>query len=398
MNILYVSTLLSENLNNQILKELKLTDGQQDQKFHRLLVTGLEANGHNVETISFLNGIKNPPKTFVFTNKTEVSGSVTFHYIKYININVFRHIYTYFQTLILIKKWMKKNKEGVILCEQRYSALKACIHAQRLFGIICYGIVTDLPIYHISSRGLKGLKLLFHKLYNYSRMKNTAKCDGFVLLTKQMNNIINKQNKPFVVIEGFSDIRMSNVNNTLENKYDKKVCHYAGKISEIYGIKMLVNAFLDANIPNSELHIFGGGSYAKELLDVSHKHPNIKYFGFKPNQEIVEDQLKSNLLVNPRFTNYEYTKYSFPSKLMEYMGSGTPLLTTRLAGIPEEYFDYIYITEEETEAGLSRKLKEILNKPLEELHEKGLRAKEFAMNNKNNVIQAKKITDMLEGK
>ena len=83
---------------------------------------------------------------------------------------------------------------------------------------------------------------------------------------------------------------------------------------------------------------------------------------------------------------------------MEYMGSGTPLLTTRLAGIPEEYFDYIYITEEETEAGLSRKLKEILNKPLEELHEKGLRAKEFAMNNKNNVIQAKKITDMLEGK
>ena len=28
---------------------------------------------------------------------------------------------------------------------------------------------------------------------------------------------------------------------------------------------------------NSELHIFGGGSYAKELLDPM--HPNIKYFG-----------------------------------------------------------------------------------------------------------------------
>ena len=60
-------------------------------------------------------------------------------------------------------------------------------------------------------------------------MKNTAKCDGFVLLTKQMNNIINKQNKPFVVIEGFSDIRMSNVNNTLENKYDRKFVIMPGK-------------------------------------------------------------------------------------------------------------------------------------------------------------------------
>ena len=37
--------------------------------------------------------------------------------------------------------------------------------------------------------------------------------------------------------------------------------------------------------------------------------------------KIVKEEKKSTLLVNPRFTNEEYTKYSFPSKNMEYMAS-----------------------------------------------------------------------------
>ena len=69
MDILYVSTLLSEELNSKTLNELKFTDGQQDQKFHRLFVEGLVENGCNVETISSLRESKEKPKTSIFRRK-----------------------------------------------------------------------------------------------------------------------------------------------------------------------------------------------------------------------------------------------------------------------------------------------------------------------------------------
>ena len=51
--------------------------------------------------------------------------------------------------------------------------------------------------------------------------------------------------------------------------------------------------------------------------------------------------------MNPRFTGAEYTLYSFPSKNIEYMVSGTPVITTRLAGIPDDYYPYVFVFEEE---------------------------------------------------
>ena len=82
------------------------------------------------------------------------------------------------------------------------------------------------------------------------------------------------------------------------------------------------------------------GSGFKKLAQ---QYPAVKYKGVAPNAVIVEEELKATLLVNPRPTGEEYTKYSFPSKNMEYMASGTPVLTTCLPGMPAEYNEYVYL-------------------------------------------------------
>ena len=41
--------------------------------------------------------------------------------------------------------------------------------------------------------------------------------------------------------------------------------------------------------------------------------------------------------MNPRSADAEYTKYSFPSKTIEYLATGVPVVMNRLPGIPEEY-------------------------------------------------------------
>lgn len=120
------------------------------------------------------------------------------------------------------------------------------------------------------------------------------------------------------------------------------------------------------------------------------------YHGNVLNEEVVAAEMEASLLINPRPTTEEFTKYSFPSKNMEYMASGTPVLTTNLPGMPQEYQEYVYLFDDETVEGMARKIREVLSFSPESLRRKGLDAQRFVLENKNNVVQAKKILTMLE--
>jgi glycosyltransferase involved in cell wall biosynthesis len=116
--------------------------------------------------------------------------------------------------------------------------------------------------------------------------------------------------------------------------------------------------------------------------------------GVVNNQQIVEAEQRATLLVNPRLSHEEYVKYSFPSKTSEYMLSGTPLLTTKLGGIPDEYFQYVYVFADETVKGFAQTMEEILSYPENEIEQKGKAAQNFILNNKNNIIQSKRVVDL----
>ncbi len=118
--------------------------------------------------------------------------------------------------------------------------------------------------------------------------------------------------------------------------------------------------------------------------------------GVIPSDEVFEKMKKATLLVNPRPTKDEYTQYSCPSKTFEYLASGTPLLTTKLGGIPDEYFEHLFTFEDESQEGMAKKLTEIFALNDSELDSKGKAAQEFIRTKKNNEVQAKKIIEFIE--
>jgi glycosyltransferase involved in cell wall biosynthesis len=179
--------------------------------------------------------------------------------------------------------------------------------------------------------------------------------------------------------------------NSLENKASERILIYAGAILEKYGIKKLIDAFRLLGGNDLRLHIYGAGAMEKDMPGYMSLDNRIVYHGTVPNQEIVQNELKATLLVNPRPSNEEFTKYSFPSKNMEYMVSGTPLVTSLLPGMPLEYNQFVYIFDDESVEGICRTLKFLLSKPGENLHEFGNHAKQFVLDYKNNFIQAERL-------
>lgn len=388
MKIVYVSTLCSKKQFSTLYNKSKKPLQQQIQKYHKLIVDGFSKNNDiSVQTISALPITRSNSNEKYLKGKTEIENDVIYNYLPTINLPIIKHLLNTLNSFYKTARIYYEDRDIVVICDVlNISVCAGALLACKILNIKNIGIVTDIP--NFLSKNNKSISV---KINNYI-MNNF---ESYIFLTEHMKNIVNCKNKKYTVIEGQVDINMNYVDNRLENKYDKKVCIYAGGIHKIYGIDYLVEAFIKANIANSELHIYGSGDYEEELIEICNKNLNVKYFGVKPNDYIVNEELKSSLLINPRPTIEEYTKYSFPSKNMEYMVSGTPVLTTKLPGMPKEYDEYVYLIEDETVEGLSRKLKEVLEISKEELHKKGELAKRFVLENKNNIVQAEKIIHMI---
>jgi glycosyltransferase involved in cell wall biosynthesis len=390
MNFIYVSTLCSSKMLSYFFTELKEKPQQQAQKYHRLLAHGLASNENiKVYTVSSLPVThKNCGKRIIKSSR-DIEGNVYYKHLTTLNIPLCRNLLIFIQSFFeILKLSFNKDKKAIICDILSASVTAGAMLAAKICGIKTIAIVTDVP-----SIAAKKRSRFMSSINNYL----LKRASSYIFLTEQMNKLLNNKNKPYLVMEGHADINMANIPNELTKKNKTRICIYAGSLRKIYGIDCLVNAFIKANVKNSELHLYGMGDYAKELEQICSKHPNIRYFGVVPNDVIVQNQIRATLLINPRPTGEEYTKYSFPSKNMEYMASGTPVLTTKLPGMPKEYEDYVYIIENESTEGITQKLCELLQKSPEELHLKGSVAKKFVLEHKNNIVQANKVIDLAQG-
>jgi len=78
------------------------------------------------------------------------------------------------------------------------------------------------------------------------------------------------------------------------------------------------------------------------------------------------------------------------------MLSGTPVLTSKLPSIPEEYFEYLFFIEGEvTPESIKNSILQTLCLEEKELVEKGERAREFVLTNKNYEVQGEKILKLI---
>jgi len=399
INILYISSLCSPRILEYLYNSSSTKPLQSIQKFHRLFAEGIKLSDDTVivETLSSVPVPANHKK-WLWKIPKEKFNNINYRYIPFINIPFLKDIIIIFYSFFRIVIWRFsniKNGNKIIVCDVlklgiTVSAIMAC----KLTGIKVLAIVTDLPgLMVVNTMNAQPLKL---KVYNEITSKILSNFDGYILLTEQMNEIVNPRRKPYMIMEGLVNIDLKLSDNSLENKQSERILIYAGGLFEKYGIKKLIDSFMLIEGKDLRLHIYGSGEMVKNMAVYMNLDSRIVYKGNVPNQIVVDDLQTATLLINPRPSNEELSKYSFPSKNMEYMASGTPLVTTLLPGMPEAYFPYVYLFNDESVNGMRRTLEFLLSKTKEELHEFGNKSKEFVLNHKNNEIQGHRLLKFLD--
>jgi glycosyltransferase involved in cell wall biosynthesis len=387
MKVLYASSACSKRRFFELFPSKERMPGQQVQKYHRLMLEGLSRNGIPVIALTSPPITRKNHRGGVSKVQPDNEEGVDYRYLTVLNYPAIKNMAIFVQSFAKTCGYLHSSKDAVVICDVlNFSVATGALLAAKLFRRTNTGIVTDIP-----SLLSENPNPLITRAITFAMMRY----DSYVFLTREMDFLINRRGVPCLVIEGQVDINMQNRPNETALKHRERVCLYAGAVDKRYGLEALVLGFLKAQTPDCELHIYGIGDYAQTLKGIAQRESRVKYLGPVPNDRVIEEQLRATLLINPRPTTEEFTKYSFPSKNMEYMASGTPLLTTLLPGMPEEYLPYVYVLRDESPEGIAAELDTVMALDSRQLHSKGKEAKEFALKRKNNVIQAGRVAELI---
>lgn len=396
--MLFLGCLFKEEDEKKILELSNSGVSNAANTFQWNLLNGL----NNTTSIDIINILpvgtypKHYKRLFLKTNKWMWKENKDNLEIGAINIPGLKQYLIYKKVKKEIKTRLSNSKRvsNIVIYSTYLPFLKAVYKLDRRVKITL--IVTDLPeFYDLSKVGI--LRKILRKIYNYFIYKYLSRIDSFVLLTEQMKKPLKVGERQYIVVEGIADtenIDESN-DNLFYKKNDTKIILYTGTLHYQYGIKSLLEAFMLIKNNDYELWICGSGEAEDEIKKLLFEDKRIKFFGFLAKDEVKKLQQKATVLVNPRPNEGEYTKYSFPSKTMEYMTSGKPVIMYKLDGIPDEYDEYLYYFNGTSPENIATKILEVCEQSEQELILFGQKAKNFVVDNKNEIIQAKRILNMI---
>jgi glycosyltransferase involved in cell wall biosynthesis len=152
----------------------------------------------------------------------------------------------------------------------------------------------------------------------------------------------------------------------------------AGGIEPYNGVDLLLEAlrWLPADC---EIVLAGTGALTDDVVAAARRDRRVVYRGFLTLDEVLELYRSADLLLNLRVTKALDTRYFFPSKLMEYLASGVPVLSTCTGHVEEEYGAYVYLLRDETPEALADAISTIRGVAPAERRALGLRAREYML-------------------
>lgn len=391
---------------NEIITELQQysTLGVQNapNTFQWAIIDGLVQNCVDFEVIScpFL------PAYPIHFKKRRISNSPLLYYEKtvgemlsYDNLFLFKTRSIQNSIQQSVAQWIKKNEstdeELIVLT---YTPYYPFILALKQFQInnrvkvvsIVTDLVDDMMNFKTNRSILKRIQCWYEKKITKFSYRYI---DKFVLLTKAMEERIPQSIGNNIVIEGIAalhdDLQIKKTN------WPRSFV-YTGTLESFSCVDRLVTAFMKIKDDNIKLIICGAGPLESMIKSAAEKDNRIDFRGLVSREESTLLQHNATILVNPRKPDGGITKYSFPSKTMEYLASGTPMIGYKLEGIPEDYYQYYFTVDSNEEESLIHTMKYAISLSQIELDKRAKNAYNFIKEYKNSRIQVKKILDYIE--
>lgn len=390
MSIIFVgSTVDRETLKN--LPDASVAGNKMELGF----VKGFVENGVHTLALSVeAHGMwKFNRKPIVVKKKYLKDEAVEIETIAYINLPFIKQVTVMYNLRRRLKQLLKTDeyKNAALFVYNTMSIFASpVLHVSKKKKLISVGVIADLPI--------RAPKNLIRRIEDKRQQDAIKEFTGLIPLTQYIAQDF-ATGVPYCVVEaGCNPQDYTEELKTKKISGEKNIV-FSGTLNELSGIELMIDAMAHVQDKKICLHIYGDGPLKQSVINSVSSRENIFYQGRVSNDQMIEIQKNADLLVCPRKSDDFTTRYTFPSKVLEYICSGTPVLSNRLAGIPEEYENYINYTASESDLDWAEALERILNTSnYENFIQKALLARNTVLQTKSWDKQSKKVLDSFRNK
>lgn len=339
-------------------------------------------------------------KILMSRGKINLVNSIYAFKIPFVNIFIIKQLFLIINTLIMIASWSltNNNEDKVIISFNAFPYISIpTLLAGKLFKLKTVCVFADPPI-DVVKRGLLGnlAKLIEDRVTK----KNIQKFDGLIVLNEKS---IEKYapNSRYILVDGGFDLADTPTNELggqwlTAQKGELVTGVFSGALTEYNGIENLVEAMKFVKSRNFKVEFYGAGPLEEYVKEASKQDNRIILMGNVPNDEMIKRQQAAGVLINPRLVSEPVSMYTFPSKMIEYLLSGTPVATTKLNGLTNEYLENSFVFRDDTAKEMAKTIDYILQQDKKDLIKKAKMARNFIVENKNWDVHSKKIKDFID--
>jgi glycosyltransferase involved in cell wall biosynthesis len=130
-------------------------------------------------------------------------------------------------------------------------------------------------------------------------------------------------------------------------------------------VDLLLDAWRHVRHPEARLWLCGQGKHER-LREASALDSRITDYGVVSEDRLQDLTEQAAVLVNPRPPSYPGNRLNFPSKVLEYLGTGKPVVTTRTVSLAPEYDNVLLFAVDDTPAAFAAAIDKVLHWSLEE--------------------------------
>lgn len=200
-------------------------------------------------------------------------------------------------------------------------------------------LVPDLPEFNNRS------KKYFYRILKNINCKKIEKLrkkyvDYYVLFSEPMaEKLLISDKNNWIVNYGITPKKYIAKKNIYND--GKKHVVFIGKLDYRNGIDLIIATAKSFNKDNIIFDLYGIGASDSVDNKMFNNVSNVKIHGFVNPSEVKDILLSADILLSPRYASDEYTKYSFPSKIFEYLSTDKPIITFKLDCYPQELDDLL---------------------------------------------------------
>jgi glycosyltransferase involved in cell wall biosynthesis len=259
--------------------------------------------------------------------------------VDYLNLPVVREMHLCISHLVALSRMVEAGGPPESLVT--YNALPAYrafgLEAQRRYGVPWVPVIADLP--EPDAPGPHDAAV--------------ARAAGRVYLSH--GSFLHSAHAPKLHLDG-GVTRLPALGGPLPSS---RALLFTGLLTRSGGIHLLIEAFRSLHDPRAELWICGRGA-DEEVRRAAARDPRVTVHGLVDEAKLQSLSEAAWAFVNPRPPSIAENAHNFPSKVLEYLTYGKPVVSTWTAGLAPEYREVLMVAEGEEPAALTTRLADAL--------------------------------------